>query len=146
MGVFHELLGGNRPRERIVIISITPTVSSNIHTQTLSSKWPYLKDIWGRYWINGWLCATLMRIYHAAMTKGPWGPSQYKYSLASIGIPIVMISWFHEFVIFIMGIHIPGKMIFILKQGPHGEDLWMQGRLSLWLSQATDLTVFAENE
>ena len=43
-------------------------------------------------------------------------PPQYKDSLISIGIPIIRIRWFHDHLIFKMGITILRKTVFILRQ------------------------------
>ena len=50
--------------------------------------------------------------------------------------PIMKERWSHDPLIFIMGIYIPGKMVFILRQGP---DLNMHGKVWYWSITSPDM-------
>ena len=72
--------------------------------------------------------------------------SLQKYYLTSMWIRVIKLWWCHGHLIFIMGMPIPGKMVFILKQGsasfwPHIPDSKVHGTNMgpIWVLSAPDL-------
>ena len=70
---------------------------------------------------------------------GGGGVSVQRCHFTSIGIPVFKIRWSRDCLIFNMGILIPGKTVFVLRQGPGGcrtvsKDWNMASNWSVWFT------------